>query len=70
MEIFYLLHQALLGDVVIQEEFGTVAVQKVRGAASQRGSGNQTRAGMVSTAVMAHCPAKTLQSSDTLHTEV
>ena len=29
MEIFYLLHQALLGDVVIQEEFGTVAVQKV-----------------------------------------
>ena len=29
MEIFHLLHQALLGDVVIQEEFGTVAVQKV-----------------------------------------
>ena len=27
-------------------------------------------AGMVSTAVMEHCPAKTLQPSDTLHTKV
>ena len=65
MEIFYLLHQALLGGVVLQEEFSTVAVQKV----AERSS-IATGAGMVSTAVMAHCPAKTLQSSDAFHTEV
>ena len=35
MEIFYLLHQALLGDVVIQKEFGTGSPEGVGGVLSQ-----------------------------------